>query len=165
MPREAYQPPADVPWQPQYGSMVWVVQHGLRLVAPRMKYNSDHKKLVLQTFVLLVTGASARHTDNVLPMEVLLVLKSWLIRAEDDKRARSCLPNPSFLSCWFASRGSYLRPRVLLTFQARKVRMWPGRNGKPLWQLAQGRISWDCPCCPPPPSLLHVSRAEVLVCL
>ncbi len=42
--------------EPEWGSVVWVMWRGLRLAAPRALQSADHKKLFLQTLILLVTG-------------------------------------------------------------------------------------------------------------
>lgn len=71
--------PGREAWQPAYASIVWVMQHALRLAAPRVLYNAEQKKLFLQTFVLLLTGGNARLTDPAVLMEVLLIVKRWLL--------------------------------------------------------------------------------------
>ena len=58
---------------------MWLVQHGLRLCAPRVMDSGERKGALLKTLVMLTTGASARYTDPALLMEILYIIKGWLV--------------------------------------------------------------------------------------
>ena len=75
-------------WQPEYGNLVWLVQHGLRLCAPRVMPSAERKSMLLKTLINLITGASARYTDPAILMEILLLVKAWLIDSADSPSAR-----------------------------------------------------------------------------
>ena len=55
------------------------MQHGLRLCAPRVMESVERKAGVLKTLVMLTTGSSARFTDPAILMEVLAMIKGWVV--------------------------------------------------------------------------------------
>lgn len=66
-------------WQPEYGNLVWLMQHGLRLCAPRVMDSHERKAALLKTLIMLTTGGAARYTDPAILMEILYLMKGWLI--------------------------------------------------------------------------------------
>ncbi len=61
----------EAAWHPEYGSLVWVMVHGLRLAAPLVvagcARDPDRLKLYLRMMIQLI---STRRTDPAVLMEV-----------------------------------------------------------------------------------------------
>jgi len=75
-------------WDPAYGSLTWSMCAALRLAAHRglVLLHTDHKKLFLHTLVVLITGAKA--TSPAVLMEILMIVRKWLLEPDT---ATGCL--------------------------------------------------------------------------
>ena len=63
-----------------YGSAVWAARAALAGCRTRAaRGGADLKKLLLQSLVLLITGAAARHADPALALDVLHSVRDWLL--------------------------------------------------------------------------------------
>ncbi len=69
----------EEPWQPDYATLTWVVQRSLRLAAPCVLGEAQRKANFLKALVLLITGPASRATDPAVLMEVLAIVRTWLI--------------------------------------------------------------------------------------
>ena len=57
-------------WQPEYGSLVWLVQHGLRLCAPRVR-----PKILVHSLILLFLRCRPR--TGISPARTLTLKQCW----------------------------------------------------------------------------------------
>jgi len=80
-------------WQPDYATLTWVVQHSLRLAAPCVLGEQQRKAMFLKTLVMLITGPASRVTDAAVLMEVLAIVRKWLIDPPPSAGARHSCPN------------------------------------------------------------------------
>ena len=65
--------------EPQYGSLTWATRTALQLAANKVLFSAERKKLFLQTLVLLITGNAAKHTDPAILMQILVIVRAWLL--------------------------------------------------------------------------------------
>ncbi|KAL6746236.1 hypothetical protein V8C86DRAFT_2445362, partial [Haematococcus lacustris] len=64
----------------EYGSLGWAVASCLRLCAPHVMHNSDHRKALLSSMVNLLVGQHAKGVEPALYLEMLLLVERWVVR-------------------------------------------------------------------------------------
>lgn len=87
-----YRGEGEEAWQPDYATLTWVVQHSLRLAAPCVLGEQQRKAMFLKTLVMLITGPASRVTDAAVLMEVLAIVRKWLIDPPPSAGARHPCP-------------------------------------------------------------------------
>lgn len=58
---------------PEYGTLPWIISASLRLCAPRVLHNPEHKKLVLSAMIGLLVGNHIRGLEPCLFLDMLKV--------------------------------------------------------------------------------------------
>ncbi|WIA37453.1 hypothetical protein OEZ86_014371 [Tetradesmus obliquus] len=68
---------ADIP-TPEYGTVAWVLNAALLLIGSRAFSNSELKKSMLQSIIIIITANGAKYNEPVLFMRIMLLYQDWL---------------------------------------------------------------------------------------
>ena len=102
LPKRPGRAEGEAAWHPEYGSLVWVMVHGLRLAAPLVvagcARDPDRFKLYLRMMIQLI---STRRTDPAVLMEVSSFASHPLSSLLSfSSSALACLTFHAFLNFW-----------------------------------------------------------------
>jgi hypothetical protein len=62
---------ADIP-TPEYGTVAWVLNAALLLIGSRAFSNSELKKSMLQSIIIIITANGAKYNEPVLFMRIMV---------------------------------------------------------------------------------------------